>query len=91
VTLSNVNGALAMCLHKIQAKKSRTQPANTPASMNQFFRSLGIKFSGLIKNRWSSKQYRMKRKFLFMRCICIGLGKVTGEWIWLQTIIKMWR
>jgi hypothetical protein len=44
--LSKVNGAVAMCLHKIQAKKSRT---STPASMNRFFRSLGIKFSGLKK------------------------------------------
>jgi hypothetical protein len=28
----------------------------------------------------------MARKFLFMRCICIWLGKVAGAWIWLQTI-----
>jgi hypothetical protein len=30
----------------------------------------------------------MARKFLFMRCICIWLGKVARAWIWQQTIIK---
>jgi hypothetical protein len=30
----------------------------------------------------------MERKFLFMRCICIWLGKVARAWICLQTIIK---
>jgi hypothetical protein len=33
---------------------------------------------GIKKNRRGSKQYRMERKFLIMRCICIGLGKVAG-------------
>jgi len=40
------------------------------------------------KKRRDSRQYRMARKFLFMRCICIWFGKVAGAWIWLQTIIK---
>jgi hypothetical protein len=56
--------------------------------MNWFCRRLGFKWSGLKINRLGSRQYRMERKFLFMRCICTGLGKVTRAWIWLQTIIK---
>jgi hypothetical protein len=55
-TLSSVNRAVAMCLHKIQAKKSRTQPANTPDSMNWFFRSLGIKFTGRGKKKQTGFQ-----------------------------------
>jgi len=39
-------------------------------------------------NRRGFRQYSIARKFLFMRCICIWLGKVAGAWIWLQTIIK---
>jgi len=39
-------------------------------------------------NRRGFRQYSIARKFQFMRCICIWLGKVAGAWIWLQTIIK---
>jgi hypothetical protein len=43
---------------------------------------------GKKKNRWGREDYRVARKMLFMRCICIWLGKVAGAWIWPQTIIQ---
>jgi len=33
------------------------------------------------------KTTEWREKKLFMRCICIWLGKMAGAWIWPQTII----
>jgi hypothetical protein len=65
--LDRVNMALAMRLCQL-----RTKPATKNSSaLIVSAEALAAAARNKKKNRRGSRQYRMARKFLFMRCICI--------------------